>query len=521
MASMLGRGFTDIIRHSFRELVGSLGNVPATKILGAADAGRDAGPDGIRAETELHGRWYAISALPVHSEEHRNAGVVVLLADVTERALLLERERAARGEADAANQAKSEFLATMSHEIRTPINAIMGYTDLLDVGIGGGMTDVQRDYLTRLRASGQHLLGLVNDVLDLAKVDAGEMTVAKERHNMRAVMDAAVALLRPQAEARGIRSFGVITDCLDVPFVGDDHRVRQILVNLLSNAVKFTAPGGAVTVECGASREAPDNARLSGAGPWAFVRISDTGIGISPEQQSSVFEPFVQAESGKTRTKGGTGLGLTISRRLARLMGGDLTLASTLGDGSVFTLWLPAPTDAESATERNARARKETPTFRVHGLAEVGRNLRDHVCDVLESFTNRLRADPDFPNAASISVSMLQDHTLALLGDIAQQLVIVQDTGGQQSDLFRDGSRIQQLVSELHGRQRSLLGWSEKQIAREMEILAEEIEGHVRRRVPEGTGDVTTAIAVLRNLIRVASETSVRAARQAAPERLE
>jgi hypothetical protein len=116
---------------------------------------------------------------------------------------------------------------------------------------------------------------------------------------------------------------------------------------------------------------------------------------------------------------------------------------------------------------------------------------------------------------------MLQDHTLALLGDIAQQLVIVQDTGGQQSDLFRDGSRIQQLVSELHGRQRSLLGWSEKQIAREMEILAEEIEGHVRRRVPEGTGDVTTAIAVLRNLIRVASETSVRAARQAAPERLE
>jgi PAS domain S-box-containing protein len=243
-------------------------------------------------------------------------------------------------EAEAANRAKSEFLANMSHEFRTPMNAIIGYSGLLEAEIMGPLTQEQQKQLTRIRASSNHLLGLVEDVLDLAKIEAGRLTVEQRCELASAPIQAALELIEPQARERDLH---VESRCDGdgMCFIGDADRVRQILANLLSNAVKFTEPGGRITVTCEIAD--PDgHAALSGDGPWLCIMVEDTGIGMEPDQVAAVFEPFVQGETGRTRTKGGTGLGLTISRRLARLMNGDLTVDSVPGGGSRFRLWLVA-----------------------------------------------------------------------------------------------------------------------------------------------------------------------------------
>ncbi|MEX2581638.1 MAG: ATP-binding protein [Gemmatimonadota bacterium] len=259
-------------------------------------------------------------------------------------------------EAEAANRAKSEFLANMSHEFRTPMNAIIGYSDILEMGIRGSLTDEQRDHLRRIRSSSAHLLGLLEDVLDLAKVEAGRVTVLHERTRVGDPIDSALELIAPQAEQREI---GIENRCrreADRDFIGDNDRVRQILANVLSNAVKFTDPGGTITVSCDFVAEPEPMAELTSEGPWMCIGVEDTGVGIPPEQLEVIFDPFVQAESGTTRTKGGTGLGLTISRRLARLMAGDLTVTSEPGSGSYFKLWLPA------ADQRRATRHVESST---------------------------------------------------------------------------------------------------------------------------------------------------------------
>jgi PAS domain S-box-containing protein len=260
-----------------------------------------------------------------------------------ERARLLKREQRARAEAEAASQAKSVFLASMSHELRTPINAITGYTELLAMELSGPVTERQQEQLARIRDSGKHLLGLVNDVLDLSKIEAGEIETASEEVKATNTVQAALDLVRPLL---GKGQLTVTERCegkLEAVYVGDEDRVRQILVNLLSNAAKFTEPEGQLAVICGMT-DAPDaDLQSSHPGPWAYIRVEDTGIGIPEGQIETVFEPFVQADSGLTRKQGGTGLGLPISRRLARLMGGDLVAESRVGQGSTFTLWLPAP----------------------------------------------------------------------------------------------------------------------------------------------------------------------------------
>lgn len=439
----------------------------------------------------------------------------------------------ARRRAEAADRAKSEFLATMSHELRTPINAMVGYTQLLDMGLAGPVTAQQRDYLSRLSASSEHLLALVNDVLDLARLDAGRMPVVREPATTARVVEAALALTLPLAEAKGVRLVDESAGTPGVGYVGDETRVRQIVVNLSSNAVKFTPPGGTVSVACGVVSDAAPGARLSGGGPWAFLRVSDTGMGIAPAHQAAIFEPFTQAEQvnevgGRSqgpyrRTQGGTGLGLTVSRRLARLMGGDLTVESELGRGATFTLWLPAPaadaadgSDPERPGERGARALRAAASYRVHGLAEIGEYLRERVGDVLEAYAARLRRDPGVPRAAALRRSDLEDHQLSFLADAAQSLVVIEETGGLASELLRDGSAIQRVVAELHGRARHRQGWTEDQLEREYAILGEELEALVRRRVPDGTGDASTALGVLRRLVERAAVTARRALRHAA-----
>jgi two-component system, cell cycle sensor histidine kinase and response regulator CckA len=271
----------------------------------------------------------------VRAEEERDRAL-----EAMEHANLQLAERTA--EAEAANRAKSEFLANMSHEFRTPMNAIMGYSSLLEMGVVGSLTDAQREQLRRIQASSKHLLGLIEDVLDLAKIEAGRIKVERVPTRTSNPVHAALEMIEPQAVEAGLQIVNRCRRAADLNFVGDNDRVRQILTNMLSNAVKFTEPGGTITVHCEGVYELPRGVRLEGSGPWVRIAVEDTGIGIAAEQIDSVFQAFVQGESGPTRSRGGTGLGLTISRRLARIMGGDLSVESTEGEGSCFTLWLPA-----------------------------------------------------------------------------------------------------------------------------------------------------------------------------------
>jgi signal transduction histidine kinase len=246
-----------------------------------------------------------------------------------ERARLFEAEHAARAEAERANRAKSEFLAVMSHELRTPLNAIGGYAELMEMGIRGPTTAQQQEDLRRIQTSQRHLLGLINEVLNYAKLETGTVHFDLADVPVRDAVLGAELLVAPQARSKGIAL--AVTDCPPgLEARADVEKLRQIVVNLLSNAVKFTDPGGRVEVSC-----ARDEAGVR-------VRVSDTGIGIPADKLEAVFDPFVQVRSDLARPHEGTGLGLAISRDLARGMGGDLAARSTPGAGSTFTLTLPA-----------------------------------------------------------------------------------------------------------------------------------------------------------------------------------
>lgn len=258
-----------------------------------------------------------------------------------DNAVIYRRSLALRLEAEAASNAKSDFLAKMSHEIRTPINAMMGYTELLQMGIAGPVNEAQAKQLDRIRASGDHLTSLINEILDLAKIEAGRMSVQSTSGIASDAVDAAVNVVRPLATTKGVELTTRVDGGSTVEYFGDPQRVHQILTNLLSNAVKFTSSGGSVSVRCDLARR--PNVTHGHTTEWARIVVADTGVGIAPDDLDRIFQPFVQVESGYTRSHGGTGLGLTISRNLAQLMGGDITVESVLGRGSTFTLWLPCP----------------------------------------------------------------------------------------------------------------------------------------------------------------------------------
>jgi PAS domain S-box-containing protein len=290
-----------------------------------------------QAEIELGAEakcYYDLRISPLYDRHARLTGRLIVLRDITDRKLVEAAMYQAKEDAEIANRAKSTFLANMSHELRTPLTSIMGYSELLKVmAEARGYTDIIID-LERIGAAGGHLLALINDILDLSKIEAGKLDLYLEKFNVPALVIYVETTVRPLVEQNGNLLEVRCPDELGAIYA-DLTRVRQILFNLLSNAAKFTT-GGLITLTVSRKR---DN------GDWFCFQVADTGIGMSPEQLQGLFNDFTQADASTTRKYGGTGLGLALSRRFCHLMGGNISVESQVGQGSIFTVCLPAVVD--------------------------------------------------------------------------------------------------------------------------------------------------------------------------------
>ncbi len=329
-------------------------------------------------QIEIEGRSLILEVLisPLRDRDGRLRGRVIVWHDITrlkqiEEALRQQNDEllalqqtlvVAKDQAEAAHRAKSTFLAHMSHEVRTPLSAILGYADLIRLDLTHRGQSVYQEELDAIRVSAQHLLTIINNILDLSKLDAGKMPVHAELFSIEALVHDVMQTARPLAERNG--NTLTVTRAPDADLMmSDKTKIRQVLLNLLSNAAKFTE-NGAISLRIRRESDlSPALKATDESADWIIFEIADTGIGIAPEHLPLLFQDFSQIEDAGHRTYSGTGLGLAISRQFCQLMGGDITVASAPGHGSTFTVRLPAMIQSEDASE---------PSF-ASELKQVGR----------------------------------------------------------------------------------------------------------------------------------------------------
>ena len=347
--------------------------------------------------------WKESTKIPLRGEAGEVIGLVNIMRDITERKEAeVETVRAkeaaedAREAAEAATRAKSEFLANMSHEIRTPMNGVIGMTSLL---MDTPLDREQRDFVETIRTSGDALLTIINDILDFSKIEAGMLSLEVHPFEVRSAVEEALDLVAQPAAEKGVELAYLIEDGVPRTVLGDVTRVRQVLVNLLSNAVKFT-PSGSVCVRVDA---APPDAEAGTQVELRFA-VEDTGIGIAADKLDAVFESFSQADASTTRQFGGTGLGLTICRRLTEMMGGAMSVESALGSGSTFRFTVAAEV---AASERRVFLRSEQPALEGRRVLVVDDNAVNR--EILTRLSTRWRMQPDAADSGAGALRAVED----------------------------------------------------------------------------------------------------------------
>lgn len=318
VGEIVGQSMLDIIPHR-RELIEQFANIENTVT---------------ELELELNGKtlFFELKISSIYNRQGETSARIVTLHDITKMKETNLALQVANEQAQEMTRLKSQFLATMSHELRTPLNAIIGYTDLQLAGMVGELTEAQQQYQERILSNAEHLLALINDVLDLSKIEAGRMEIIQKPFALRDWTNEIIKQNSVLAEAKGLEFISTIDDKLPETVIGDAGRLKQIVINLLSNAIKFTAEGHVkLTIE------------KQGDDKMAII-VDDTGIGISPHKQETIFDEFRQVDNSSTRQYSGTGLGLAIVRKLAIGMGGNVRVNSTVDKGSQFTVLVPLQT---------------------------------------------------------------------------------------------------------------------------------------------------------------------------------